>query len=322
LGEPKDVLVLEEAPTPEPAAGEVQVRLTARAIHPSDLMNIRGLYGRPPALPATPGNDGAGVVTAVGEGASGFSSGDRVILLLGATEGRGTWVESVCVRADRLVRAPDVLTDAQAGALWVNYLSVWVMLEELLRLRPGDTLIQTAAGSQLGRAVMEHATWKGLRLINVVRREAQADELRAAGQEHVAVFPGDDLTALARRATGGQGATAALDAVGGETGAAVLDALATGGTALVFGALDGGRAVPVKPGPFLFRELVLRGFWLTRWLRTTPPERIGSAVRAVLEGVVQRRYQPSVDRTFPFDDARAAVEYAERPGRRGAVVLV
>jgi NADPH:quinone reductase-like Zn-dependent oxidoreductase len=322
LGEPKDVLVLEEAPASEPASGQVQVRLTARAIHPSDLQNIRGLYGRPPSLPATPGNDAAGVVSAVGEGVSGFSPGDRVILLLGATEGRGTWVESVCVRADRLVPAPDVLTDAQAGALWVNYLSVWVMLEELLRLGPGDTLIQTAAGSQLGRAVMEHAAWKGLRLINVVRRPEQADELRAAGQEHVAVFPGDDLTAVARVATGGQGATAAIDAVGGKTGGAVLDALATGGTAVVFGALDGGREVPVKPGPFLFRELTLRGFWLTRWLRATPPERVGAAVGAVLDGVLHRRYQPAVDRTFPFDQVSAAVEYAEKPGRRGAVVLV
>jgi NADPH:quinone reductase-like Zn-dependent oxidoreductase len=202
------------------------------------------------------------------------------------------------------------------------YLSVWVMLEELLRLSPGNTLLQTAAGSQLGRAVMEHAAWKGLQLINVVRRPEQADELRAAGQEQVAVFPGDDLTALARQATGGQGPTAAIDAVGGKTGRAVLDALATGGTALVYGALDGGREVPVKPGPFLFRELTLRGFWLSRWLRATPPERVDAAVRAVLDGVAQRRYQPAVDRTFPFDEVRAAVEYAEKPGRRGAVVLV
>jgi NADPH:quinone reductase-like Zn-dependent oxidoreductase len=322
LGEPKDVLVLEDAPAPEPGPGEVQVRLTARAIHPSDLMNVRGLYSRPPPLPATPGNDAAGVVSAVGEGVSDLEPGDRVILLLGATEGRGTWAESVCVQADRLVPTPPVLTEAQAGALWVNYLSVWVMLEELLRLEPGATLIQTAAGSQLGRAVMEHAAWKGLRLVNVVRRREQAEELRAAGQTHVGVFPGDDLTSLVRQATGGHGAAAAIDAVGGETGAAVLDTLASGATALLYGALDGGRVVPVKPGPFLFRELRLHGFWLTRWLGSAAPGRVAAAVGAVLGAVAEGRYRPAVDRTFPFEEVRAAAEYAEKPGRKGAVVLV
>ena len=321
FGEPREVLQIEETPAPEPGPGEVHLRLTARAIHPSDLQNIRGLYGRPPPLPAVPGNDAAGVVLGTGPGVEGWAPGDRAILLLGATGGRGTWMDEVVVPAAMLVRVPAGLSDAQAGALWVNYLSVWVMLEEVLRLKSGDVLVQTAAGSQLGLAVMEHAAWRGLVVVNVVRRAEQASELRAAGQAQVAVFPGDDLVRVVRTAAGGRGATASIDAVGGEMGSRVLDTLAVGGKALVFGALDDGKPISVSPGPFLFRELTLQGFWLTRWLQVSPPERIRQAVGAVLQGVAEGRYRPAVDRSYPLDQVRAAVERAETSGRRGSVVL-
>jgi NADPH:quinone reductase-like Zn-dependent oxidoreductase len=299
----------------------LHVRLTARAIHPSDLQNVRGLYGRPPALPAVPGNDAAGVVLGIGEGVSGWAAGDRGTLLLGATGGRGTWMDEVAVPAGMVVKTPPGLSDQQAGALWANYLSVWVMLEEVLRLQRGDVLVQTAAGSQLGLAVMEHAAWKGFTLVNVVRRPEQAEELRTAGQPHVAVFPGDDLVRAVRGAARGRGATAAIDAEGGATGTQLLDTLAPGATALIFGALDGGRPLTFAPGPFLFRALTLKGFWLVRWLQTTPPDQIHQAVGSVLQGVAEGRYRPAVDRSYPLDEVRAAVERAETPGRRGAVVL-
>ncbi len=321
FGEPAEVLHLVEAELPEPAAGEVRVRLTARAIHPSDLQNVRGRYGKPPPLPATPGNDAAGVVDAVGPGVVGLSPGTRVTLLLGATGGRGTWREQVSVPATLVVPSPPGLSDAQAGALWVNYLSIVAMLDDVLRLQAGDVLIQTAAGSQLGRAVLEFAKVRGLVVVNVVRRQTQAEELRRNGAAHVVVLPGEDLAAAVREVTGGKGATAAIDSVGGETGAEVLAALRLGGTSLLFGALDD-RPVPVNPGPFLFRELVLRGFWLVRWLQQVPPERVRTAVGVILAGAERGDFRPAVDSTYPLSDVRGAVLRAETPGRSGAVVLV
>jgi NADPH:quinone reductase-like Zn-dependent oxidoreductase len=321
FGEPADVLHLLDAAIPQPAAGEVRVRLTARAIHPSDLQNVRGRYGRPPPLPATPGNDAAGVVDAVGVGVTSPVPGMRVALLLGANAGRGTWREQVCVPAQMVVPTPSGLSDTQAGALWVNYLSIEAMVEDVLHLKAGDVLIQTAAGSQLGRAVLEFAKVRGLVLVNVVRRAEQAAELRAAGATHVVVVPGEDLAARVHEVTGGKGATAALDSVGGDTGVEVLAALQSGGTSVLFGALDG-RAVSVDPGPFLFRELLLQGFWLTRWLQRVPPQRVRAAVGAVLAGAERGDFRPAVDSTYPLSEVRAAVLRAETPGRTGAVVLV
>lgn len=321
FGEPKDVLRLVDAPVPEPGPREVRVRLTARAIHPSDLQNIRGRYGRPPPLPATPGNDAAGVVDAVGEGVTGLVPGTRVALLLGANAGRGTWREQVCVAAQMVVPSPSALSDAQAGALWVNYLSIAAMVDDVLHLKAGDVLIQTAAGSQLGRAMVEFAKVRGFALVNVVRRAEQAEELRRGGLSQLVVVPGEDLAAQVREWTGGKGATAAIDSVGGETGAAVLAALRPGGTSVLFGALDG-RSVMVEPGPFLFRELLLQGFWLTRWLQRVPPERVRAAVGAVLAGAERGDFRPAVDSTYPLSEVQDAVVRAETPGRTGAVVLV
>lgn len=321
FGEPVDVLQLVDADVPAPAQGEVRVRLTARAIHPSDLQNVRGRYGRPPPLPSTPGNDAAGVVDALGPGVTGPAPGTRVALLLGAHGGQGTWREQVCVPASMVVKTPPALSDAQAGALWVNYLSIFAMVDDVLHLQAGDVLIQTAAGSQLGRAMMEFAKVRGLVLVNVVRRAEQADELRQAGATHAVVVPGDDLAAVVRAATGGKGATAAIDSVGGDTGAEVLGALQSGGTSLLFGALDG-RPVPVQPGPFLFRELTLQGFWLTRWLQRVPQQTVQAAVRGILAGAERGDFRPAIDSTYPLSEVRAAVERAETPGRTGAVVLV
>ena len=242
-------------------------------------------------------------------------------LLLGANAGRGTWREHVCVPAQMVVPSPSGLSDAQAGALWVNYLSIAAMVDDVLHLKAGDVLLQTAAGSQLGRAMVEFAKVRGLSLVNVVRRREQAEELRRGGLSQVVVVPGEDLAARVREWTGGKGATAAIDSVGGETGAAVLAALQPGGTSVLFGALDE-RPVTVEPGPFLFRELLLQGFWLVRWLQRVPPERLRAAVGAILAGAERGDFRPAVDSTYPLAEVRAAVVRAETPGRTGAVVLV
>lgn len=320
FGEPKDVLEVVEGPAPTAGPGEVLVTLTARAIHPSDLMNVRGLYGRPPALPFVPGNDAAGVVAAVGPGVTAFKAGDRVTLLLGATGGRGTWKEQVAVPQAMLVPTPARLSDAQAGALWVNYLSIWVMAVEVLHLPRGEVLLQTAAGSQLGRAMVELARLRGFSLINVVRRRAQANELSAAGVENVVCTEDESIPARVKELTGKAGLRYAIDAVGGATGAQVLEALSPGGTALLFGALEG-APISVNPGLVLFKELTLKGFWLTRWLQATAPAHVRTAVEHILTHAGAGDFSPALDERFPLSRFRDAVLRAETPGRVGSVVL-
>ena len=321
LGEPAEVLDLVDRAEVGPGPGEVRVTLTARAIHPSDLMNARGLYGRPPPLPCVPGNDAAGIVAELGPGVKGLSVGQRVMLLLGATSGKGTWMEQVVVPQTMLVPTPEALSDLQAGAIWVNYLSIWVMAVEVLGIQPGETLLQTAAGSQLGRAMLELARLRGFSVINVVRRREQVAELQALGAEHVICTADESLPVRVKELTSGKGVKHAIDAVGGTTGAQVLEALGQGGVALIYGALEG-KALPLNPGAMLFKETTLKGFWLTRWLVTAPPAKVQACCAEILRHAAAGTFRPAIDSSYPLARVRDAVIRAETPGRSGSVVLV
>jgi NADPH2:quinone reductase len=253
----------------------------------------------------------------VGEGVSGWRVGDRAIPL-GAG---GTWRESVVVAAAQLLPVPDAVSDETAAQFVVNPVTAWVMLEEELALRPGDWLAQTAAGSALGRLVIQLAQQRGYHTVNLVRRAAAVTELRDLGAD--AVFSSDeaDVVGRVRALTEGRGVAAALDAVGGETGALALRCLRPGGTLLVYGLL-GGEPLPLHNGEMLFRGLTVRGFWLTHWFQHTPPERVQTTLRELMGLMAGGQLATAVEATYDLADFRAAMAHAQRPGRQGKIVLI
>lgn len=316
FGPPAEVLRLAELPTPEPGPGQTRLRLTHRPINPSDLLTVSGDYGRLPNLPATPGFEAVGRVEAVGEGVRGLAVGARVVPLSAG----GTWCESVIADASMLVPVPDDVSDDAAAQFIVNPVTAWVMLEEELKLQPGDWVVQTAAGSTLGRLVIQLGRLRGYRTINFVRRPEQVDELLALGADAAIATSDGDVTERVRQLTGGRGATAALDAVGGETGALALRALRSGGTMLVYGML-GNEPLPLHNGEMLFRGLTARGFWLSQWFRQTPPAQVAGTLGTLMGLIAGGKLVPPVEAEYDLADFRAAIAHAERPGRRGKVLL-
>ena len=316
FGPPAEVLQLEELPDEAPGLGQVRLRLTHRSINPSDLLTVSGQYGRLPRLPATPGLEGVGRVMALGEGVAGWRVDDRAIPLGAA----GTWRESMTVNAAQLLPVPDAVGDETAAQFVVNPVTAWVMLEEELALRPGDWLAQTAAGSTLGRLVIQLAQLRGYRTVNFVRRPEQAGELLALGADAVFCTDEADLVGRVRALTDGRGVAGALDAVGGETGALALRCLRSGGTLVVYGLL-GGEPLPLHNGEMLFRGLTVRGFWLTHWFQHTPPERVQPTLLELMGLMAAGQLTPPVEATYDLADFRAAVAHAERPGRQGKLLL-
>ena len=317
FGEPADVLRLEDVSRPEPGPGQVLVRLRARPINPSDLLTVRGLYGSLPALPASPGLEGMGEVAAAGEGVEHLSAGQRVIPL-GA---QGTWQEYVLAPAAQVIPVPEGVSDQTAAQFVVNPLTAWIMTVEELALGPGEWLLQTAAGSTLGRVVLQLARLRGFRTINVVRRREQAEELKALGADEVIATDEEDLAERVREITGRDGVTKAIDAVGGETGGAVVQALGRGGVLLVYGLLSG-EPTPVDGGRLIFTSATVRGFWLGEWLRSAAPERQRAVMGEMLRSMAASEIVPPVEAEYPLSEIRAAVEHSERPGRSGKVLLV
>ncbi len=316
FGDPTEVLELQEVPSPEPRAGQVRVRMRARPINPSDLFTIAGQYGNLPTLPATPGLEGAGVIDALGEGVSGFEVGERVVPLA-----RGSWQEFVVADADLLIPVPPALTDIQASMLLANPTSAWLMLEEDLRVQPGEWLIQNAGNSAVGRFVAQIGKLHGYRIISVVRRKDVEAELIDAGAEQVICEADEDVVERVREITGGAGVPYAIDMVGGASGSRLVQTLATEGTMLIFGAISR-KPLTIDPGAMLFRGTSVRGWWVTRWLRGAARERRDELFRNLIDLVADGTLSTPIAAEFDLADVAEAVRMARGSDRNGKVVLV
>ena len=317
FGEPREMLRVEDVPQPEPGAGEVLVRMRARSINPSDLLTVRGFYGSLPKLPATPGLEGMGEVARLGEGVHHLQVGQRVIPL-GV---QGTWQEYLIAPGAQLIPVPESVNDQTAAQFVVNPLTAWIMVIEELGTKEGEWLLQTAAGSTLGRVVLQLARLRGFKTINIVRRREQVEELKALGADEVISTSDEDLVERVREITGNAGVTKAIDAVGGETGAAVVQALGRNGVLLVYGLLSM-QPMQVDSGRMIFMTTTIRGFWLTQWMRTASPERQQAVTAELLRLMATNEVVPPVEAEYQLADVQRAVEHAERVGRSGKVLLV
>ncbi|GLC25249.1 zinc-dependent alcohol dehydrogenase family protein [Roseisolibacter agri] len=320
-GAPADVLEVVQLPDPPaPGAGEVLVELVASPINPSDLLTIAGSYGVKPPLPAVPGYEGVGAVTVIGEGVTHLKVGDRVLLLTAP----GTWRERVVLKAASLFPLPPG-DDLQLAMLGANPPTAVLLLEKFVSLTPGDWVIQNAANSGVGAAVVAVARARGVRTVNVVRRESAVEDVRALGAD-VVVVDGPDLATrvhAAMQAAGGDPARLrlALDAVAGRGTRALMRCLAHGGTVVNYGGLSG-EPIALDPRDLIFHETTLRGFWLVPWFRKAPPGEqalvFGEVGRLVATGALRT----PVEATYPLSQVRAACAHAAREGRGGKVLLV
>src|SRR5207249_4466824 len=182
--------------TPSPDESVVQMR--AAPINPADLNQIEGKYRVRPELPATPGFEGAGVVVDVGKSVKDLTAGVLVIL----PHNLGTWREAVAVKASELVAAPPEIEPVHAAMLKINPMTAWRLLHDYVDLKSGDWLIQNAANSAAGRAVIQIANDLGYKTVNVVRRAELVDELRSEGSD-VVLNDGENLREEVKNATSG-----------------------------------------------------------------------------------------------------------------------
>ena len=184
-GEPAQVLAVRERPVPEPGKGEVRVRILATPINPSDLLFVRGHYaGVQPHFPSPVGFEGVGIVDALGPQAERPALGQRVAAINGKG---GNWADFAVVPADDLLPVPDDLPDQQVASFLINPASAILMLRHVLAIPQGEWLLQSAAGSELGRMMIRLAKHDGIRTVNVVRRRASVAELERLGADAVIV---------------------------------------------------------------------------------------------------------------------------------------
>ncbi|MCR3752068.1 alcohol dehydrogenase catalytic domain-containing protein [Lentzea californiensis] len=321
-GHAAQVLHLQERPAPAaPAAGQVLVRVLARPIHPGDLAGVEGFPGLPQqwfATPQVPGLEGTGVVEAVGEDVPGLASGQRVAFF----PVPGAWSEFVTVPAELVVPVPEGLSAETAAVLLVNPITLLTLLravEDARKGRPGPVL-QTAAGSSIGKLVGAAALRHGFPLVNLVRSAAGARELRQRFPGLPAISTSDaDWRTQVRDAVGGSGAQVVLDAVGGSLTGELTALLADGGTLISYGALGSG-STPLESLALVPRELTVRGVSVGRWLTRTPAERAEDVAFAIsLTETSPELFE--VAGRYDLADFAEAVDHVRRPGKSGTVLL-
>lgn len=314
-GPPLEVIAVEREEVPRPGPGQVLIAMRRAPIHPADLNTIEGTYGtvRPP--PAVGGGEGAGVVEETGTGVEGL----RVGQVVRPSPGLGTWREFLVADAKDAWPLPEGLTLEQAAGLTVNPPTAWRMIEDFVKLKPGDWVTQNAANSAVGRCVIQIAHHRGLRTLNLVRRPELVEELKAIGAD-VVLVEGENLSKRAKELTGGKEVRLALNAVGGESALNLSRALGAGGVLVTYGGMSK-QPFMIGAGPLIFKDLQYRGFWVSRWFREAPRERALAMIAEIASLVRAGKLEIPVARQFPLAEARAALELAMAGGRAGKVMF-
>ena len=315
-GAPEEVVRCIDVPdVGEPEPGEVVFDIMAFPINPADVSFCRGSYRLRPPLPATPGAEGVGRVAAVGGGVTGVKPGDLVINMQ-----RENWAQRRRVRAEDAIQIPSGLDLAQAAMLRINPPTALLLLEDHVALVPGDWLIQNVANSAVGRHLIVLAKARGVRTLNVVRRDDVAGELRDLGAD-VVLKDGLDLPERARGAVGDAPIRLGIDAVSGDACRRIGDCVTDGGVVVSYGSMSGENPTMSRAAVNM-RGVNLTGFNLGRGLAKRTREQVREIYADLAAKVSDGALRAPVDATYQIEEIRFALIRAQQGGRNGKVLVL
>jgi trans-2-enoyl-CoA reductase len=298
-----------------PGPGEVVFDVLAFPINPADVSFCRGSYRLRPPLPATPGAEGVGRVAAVGAGVTRVKPGDLIINMQ-----RENWAQRRRVRAEDAIPIPPGLDLAQAAMLRINPPTALLLLEDHVALSPGDWIIQNVANSAVGRHVIVLAKGRGVRTVNVVRREDVADELRDLRAD-VVLRDGPDLAERARTAIGGAPIQLGIDAVSGEATKRIGDCIAEGGVVVSYGSMSG-EDPTMSRAAVNMRGVNLTGFNLGRGLAKRTYDQVQAIYQDLAAKLQDGTLKAPIDAFYPIEEIRSALVRAQAGGRNGKVLVL
>jgi len=309
-----EVLQLEEVSVGDPGPGEARVRHTAIGLNFIDTYQRSGLYRVP--LPATGGNEGAGVVEAVGAGVDAVRPGDRVAY----TGHLGAYCERRLVPADRLVVLPAGISDEQAAAVMLKGLTVQYLIHRTYRVQPGDAVLWHAAAGGVGLFACQWLRALGATVIGTASTDEKTALARAHGAHHAVNYTREDFVERVRGLTGGRGVPVAYDSVGKSTWEGTLECLRPLGLAVFFGNASG----PVPPLDIAL--LAQKGsLYVTRpmlYTYTASRADLEASARSLFEAVSSGAVRVEVGARYRLADVERA--HRDLEGRRttGSAILL
>ena len=307
-----EVLKLEEIPTPSPAAGQVLVRIHAVGVNPYDTYMRNGAYAIKPALPYTPGSDGAGVVDAVGEGVKAVKPGERVYVAKTLT---GAYAEYALTLESQVHPLPEKVTYAQGAGVWVPYGTAYHALFHCARARAGETVLIHGASGGVGIAAVQIARAMGMVVYGTAGTEKGLDLVKREGAEQVFNHTQPDYLEKILNATDGRGVDLILEMLANDNLGKDLKLLAIGGRVVVIGSRG---EVTIAPRDLMTRRASILAF--TLWGATEAEEKEIHA--AIVAGLTNGTLRPIVGKEMPLAEAARAHKEVMEPGAFGKIVLV
>jgi NADPH2:quinone reductase len=309
-----EVLKYEEVPTPTPGEGELLVRLAASGVNYTDVQLRAGR--NPVPLPATPGREGAGVVEALGPGATGFAEGDRVAY----APVQGSYAEYTLLPAAEAIKVPDAMELEMAAAIMLQGMTAHYLVYSTYALQKGDACLIHAGAGGMGLMLIQMAKRIGATVYTTVSTEAKAELARGAGADHVILYTQVDFQEEIERIAGKNPLHAVYDAVGAPTFEQGLNLLRPRGVMALYGAAGGAvqpynlRGLSEKGSVYVTRP-VLSHYTLTR-------EELEWRANDVLNWVQSGAIEVRIERKYPLAEAAAAHQALEGRKTTGKLLLI
>jgi len=306
-----DLVVRDVPEPPKPGPGELRINIKARGVAFTDVLMAKGEYQVKPPLPFVVGGEGAGVVTDVGEGVSGFTAGDLVLT-------GGGCVEYVLQPANRVTKLPAGVDLVAAASFRANYHTAYYGLQRA-RIQPGETLLVHGAAGGVGLAAVDVGKLMGARVIATASTEAKLAVAKALGADHVINYTSgfrDEVKAL----TNDRGADVIYDPVGAEVFEESMRCIAPFGRILIVGFV-GGRPGNAKMNHLLIKDAELIGYTVGA-LQRLDPEWAARNNRVLVDWLATGKIRPYVSHQLPLEETVRALEAIVNREVIGKAVLV
>jgi NADPH:quinone reductase-like Zn-dependent oxidoreductase len=315
-----EVLQVVRLPVESPGTGQLRIRVRAAGVGATELIMLTGGYLYAPKIPFVPGYEVAGVVDAIGPGVTGFELGQRV----GALTVYGGFAELLVREAEHFLPIPERVSDRDAAAVILNYVTAWQMLHRVAKVQPGQTALVTGAAGGVGTAALQLLRLAGVKTYGAASA-SKHPVLRSLGATPIDYRTGtlDRLT----RDLEPNGVDYVFDAVGGSNVGPCIGAAKRGGTVVGFGFVGApGNLSKLAMFSNLFIGARLRGrrgtFYGITMLYRKEPHLLREDLPKIFALLAEKKIDPLITRTFALLEARQAIEFLASGSVKGKIVLV
>ena len=311
---------VEDAPTPLPQRGQVQIRVVMAPANFVDTLVLTGKYQFLPERPFAPGKGPVGVVTALGAGTRRFQVGDRAL----AMAEHGGYAQYACVDEDQCYKLPADMPFEAAASISLAYDTAWFALRDRARLARGETVLVLGSTGAVGHAAIQLAKAMDARVIAAVSSPGKAETALKAGADSIVDLGGPDLRDGLReqvwRLTDGRGADVVIDPVGGDIFDAAIRAVAWRGRVVIIG-FAAGRIPTVRANYLLVKNMEVSGLQISDY-RKRKPDQVREAFEEIFDLYTKKRLAPPAVTTYQLEDYATALNDLVNRRVQGRAVLL